>query len=57
MAKFSFDSEGLVVDWIKINRSKRGPANHKAFLSVEGKKLVKEREKDFTNQRNKTNLY
>lgn len=38
----------LESDWIKINRSKRGPANHKAFLTAEGKKLVKEREKDFT---------
>ena len=33
--------------WIGINRSKRGPANHKAFLTREGKKLVKERKKDF----------
>jgi len=33
--------------WIGIDRSKRGPANHKAFLTREGKKLVNERKKDF----------
>ena len=33
--------------WIGIDRSKRGPANHKAFLTREGKKLVGERKKDF----------
>jgi hypothetical protein len=33
--------------WIGIDRSKRGPANHKAFLTREGRKLVEEREKDF----------
>lgn len=33
--------------WIAIDRSKRGPSNHKAFLNGEGKKLVKERRKDF----------
>ena len=33
--------------WIAIDRSKRGPANHKAFLTPEGKKLVEERKKDF----------
>ena len=33
--------------WIGIDRSKRGPANHKAFLTCEGKKLVEERKKDF----------
>lgn len=33
--------------WIAIDRSKRGPSNHKAFLNREGKKLVKERKKDF----------
>jgi len=32
--------------WIGIDRSKRGPANHKAFLTREGKKLVEERRKD-----------
>jgi site-specific recombinase XerD len=34
-------------NWIRINRSKRGPANHKAFLTREGRKLIDEREKDF----------
>lgn len=33
--------------WIGIDRLKRGPANHKAFLTSEGKKVVKERKKDF----------
>ena len=33
--------------WIAIDRSKRGPANHKAFLTKERKKLVKDRQKDF----------
>jgi len=33
--------------WIAVDRVKNGPANHKAFLTKEGKKLVKEREKDF----------
>ena len=33
--------------WIGIDRSKRGHANHKAFLTREGRKLVDEREKDF----------
>ena len=33
--------------WIGIDRSKRGPANHKAFLTREGIKLVNERKKDF----------
>lgn len=33
--------------WIAIDRSKRGPANHKPFLTKEGKKLVKDRQKDF----------
>ena len=33
--------------WIAIDRSKRGPANHKAFLTKEGKKLVKDPQKDF----------
>ena len=33
--------------WIGIDRSKRGPANYKAFLTREGRKLVDEREKDF----------
>ena len=33
--------------WIGIDRLKKGPANHKAFLTSEGKKLVKARKKDF----------
>lgn len=33
--------------WIGIDRLKRGPANQKAFLTSEGKKVVKERKKDF----------
>jgi len=33
--------------WISIDRLKKGPANHKAFLTREGKNLVKAREKDF----------
>lgn len=30
-----------------MGKSKRGPANHKAFLTKEGKKLVKDRQKNF----------
>ena len=37
----------LEAHWIAIDRSKRGPANHKAFLTREGKKVVDERRKDF----------
>ena len=33
--------------WIAIDRSKRGPTNHKAFLTKEGKKIIKDRQKDF----------
>jgi integrase len=33
--------------WIAIDRSKRGPSNHKAFLTREGKKIVEDRKKDF----------
>ena len=33
--------------WVSIDRLKRGPANHKAFLTWEGKKLVKDRKRDF----------
>lgn len=33
--------------WIGIDRSKRGPANYKAFLTCEGRKLINERKKDF----------
>jgi integrase/recombinase XerD len=34
-------------DWIAIDRSKRGPSNHKAFLIKEGKKIIQDRKKDF----------
>ena len=34
-------------NWIAIDRSKRGPNNHKAFLTKEGKKIIQERQKDF----------
>ena len=37
----------LKLHWIGIDRSKRGPTSHKAFLTREGKKLVEERKKDF----------
>jgi site-specific recombinase XerD len=37
----------LEAHWIVIDRSKRGPANHKAFLTREGKKVVEEGRKDF----------
>lgn len=33
--------------WVEIDRSKPGPANHKAFLTGEGKSLVEQRRKDF----------
>lgn len=33
--------------WIAIDRLKKGPANHKAFLTSEGKKLIKARKRDF----------
>jgi integrase len=33
--------------WIAIDRSKRGPSSHKAFLTREGVKLIKDRGKDF----------
>jgi len=33
--------------WINIDRAKRGPANHKAFLTKEGAKIMKERRSDF----------
>ena len=33
--------------WILIDRLKRGPSNYKAFLTKEGKKLVKARKRDF----------
>lgn len=34
-------------NWIAIDRSKRGPSNHKTFLTKEGKKLIQDRQKDF----------
>ena len=34
-------------NWIVIDRSKRGPSNHKAFLTKEGKKIMHDRQKDF----------
>ena len=34
-------------NWIAIDRSKRGPSNHKAFLIKEGKKIINDRQKDF----------
>ncbi len=34
-------------NWIAIDRSKRGPSNHKAFLTKEGKKIIQYRQKDF----------
>jgi site-specific recombinase XerD len=37
----------LEESWISIDRLKKGPANHKAFLTSEGKKIVKDRKKDF----------
>ena len=33
--------------WISIDRLKRGPANHKAFLTSEGRKIVKAQKRDF----------
>ena len=33
--------------WILIERLKRSPANHKAFLTLEGKKILKTRKRDF----------
>ena len=34
-------------NWISIDRSERGPSNHKAFLTKEGKKIIQDRKKDF----------
>lgn len=33
--------------WIAIDRIKRGPANHKAFLTRKGNRIIKERARDF----------
>jgi site-specific recombinase XerD len=44
----SISTETLVQEsWIAIDRSKRGPSNHKAFLNKEGKKIIQDRKKDF----------
>lgn len=32
-------------NWIAIDRSKRGPSNHKVFLTKEGKKIIEDRKK------------
>jgi integrase len=37
----------LVEGWIKIDRSKGGPSSHKAYLSKQGKQILKSRQKDF----------
>jgi integrase len=37
----------LEENWIAIDRSKRGPANHKAFLNKKGRKIIQDRKKDF----------
>ena len=37
----------LTRGWVKIDRSKHGPAGHKAYLSEKGKQLLKSRQKDF----------
>ena len=33
--------------WVSIDRAKRGPANHKAFLTKEGSRIMRERRSDF----------
>jgi integrase len=33
--------------WVSINRSKRGPSSHKAFITRLGKRLIRERTRDF----------
>jgi len=33
--------------WISINQLKRSPANHKAFLTSESKRIIKLRKRDF----------
>ena len=37
----------LSKEWIEIDRLKRGPANHKAFLSTKGRTLLRKRASDF----------
>lgn len=40
--------ESLFINhWIAIDRAKRGPANHKAFLTKEGSRIIQERQSDF----------
>lgn len=40
--------ESLFINhWIIINRAKRGPANHKAFLTKEGSRILQKRRSDF----------
>lgn len=34
-------------DWIAVPGTKRGPSNHKAFLSKQGEKILNERKADF----------
>ena len=34
-------------NWIAIDRSKRGPSNHKAFLTKKGKKMIHDQKKNF----------
>jgi len=34
-------------NWISIYQSKCGSNNHKAFLTKEGKQIIKDRQKDF----------
>nr|WPV72645.1 putative integrase/recombinase protein [Navicula sp.] len=34
-------------NWIAIDRCKREPSNHKAFLTKEGKKIIQDRQKEF----------
>ena len=43
------DIHTLTVEgWIAISRKKRGPANHKAFLSTEGKDVIALYKRDFS---------
>jgi len=37
----------LEKSWISVDRLKKGPANHKAFLTLEGKKILETRKRDF----------
>lgn len=43
-----FQLEALVQShWVAINLSKRGPSSHKAFLTQEGQRLIKDQHQDF----------